>query len=100
MSLWCEPAECSGAAQSCYDKCVAFCGTAGAVSLFECKSPLAVCDCLPRADGESSEGGGVDHGALWGSVAGVVIMICCVVTFYKYWCSGRRSSERIVIIQQ
>ena len=42
-------------------------------------------------------GGGV-HPAIWGSIIGVVIMVCCVVTFYKYWCGRRAEPTEIIQI--
>lgn len=43
-------------------------------------------------------GGGGLHIEIWGSLIGVIVLVCCVVTFYKYWCGQRASNTEVIQI--
>ena len=104
MSVVCFYQECAYNSTQCVDKCEKLCGLPSAVKEFECFSPLAKCICEELAyvgdvgSSSASGGGGGVHPAVWGTIIGVVIMLCCAITFYKYWCGNRGSGTEIIQI--
>jgi len=104
MSVACFYEECAYNATQCAAKCTKLCGDLqSVVKEFECQTHVAKCICEVLAYDEShlgvgsSSGGGV-HPAVWGSLIGLGVMICCAITFYKYWCGNRGSGTEIIQI--
>lgn len=96
--------ECAYNSTQCAVKCTQLCADSrSTVKEFDCRIPLAKCICafdgLQMGVGSSSAGGGGGvHPALWGSLIGIGVMICCAITFYKYWCGNRGSGTEIIQI--